>query len=122
MTSTLYTTKYFTVTACPPAVTNCPIGAVSSSVYATATTQIQQWNPSNTKAYQPPVPTKVVPPVIATTFLRSTTKVYETPVNTPVNTPKPVEPSINTPKPTEAPVTTSKPAYEKPAVPTYPVY
>ncbi|UZP34379.1 hypothetical protein NXS19_002195 [Fusarium pseudograminearum] len=98
MTSTLYTTKYFTVTACPPQVTDCPIGQVTSSVYATATTQIQQWHPSNSGVYQPPAPTNNVPPTVpttyignhgnqTTTFYRSTTKLYETPVHTP----KPIE-------------------------------
>ncbi|KAH7182115.1 hypothetical protein DER46DRAFT_492137, partial [Fusarium sp. MPI-SDFR-AT-0072] len=113
-TSTLYTTKYFTVTACPPTVTDCPIGAVTSTVYATATTQIQQWNPSNSHVYQPPSPTKGYPPTIpthlapgnqtVTTFIRSTTKLYETP--------------ISTPKAAEI-TTTSKAGYEKPPYPVY---
>jgi hypothetical protein len=37
-TSTLYTTKYYTVTACPHEVDHCHIGQKSSTVYATATT------------------------------------------------------------------------------------
>ncbi|KAF5020531.1 hypothetical protein F66182_7430 [Fusarium sp. NRRL 66182] len=111
-TSTLYTTKYFTITACPPKVTDCPIGEVTSTVYATATTQVYNWNPSNSNVYQPPHPTKVVPPVVptylpgnqTTTFYRSTTKLYETPVKTPG--------AVETPH---------KPASETPAV-AYPVY
>ncbi|KAF4996190.1 hypothetical protein FGRMN_4638 [Fusarium graminum] len=36
--STYYTTKYYTITACPYDIANCPIGQTTSTVYATATT------------------------------------------------------------------------------------
>ncbi|KAM6508607.1 hypothetical protein FSOLCH5_011602 [Fusarium solani] len=57
-TQTLYTTKHYTITKCPPEVPNCPIGSVTTTVYATATTCIQSWRPT-TKVTQP---TTVVPP------------------------------------------------------------
>ncbi|KAJ4310528.1 hypothetical protein N0V84_010929 [Fusarium piperis] len=57
-TQTLYTTKHYTITKCPPEVPDCPIGKVTTTIYATATTCIQSWHPT-TKVTQS---TAVVPP------------------------------------------------------------
>ncbi|KAM5343407.1 hypothetical protein ACJ41O_011944 [Fusarium nematophilum] len=59
LTSTLYTTKHYTITKCPPEVPDCPIGQTTTTVYATGTTCIPVWNPT-TKVEHPPVYTKPV--------------------------------------------------------------
>lgn len=38
LTSTLTTTRVFTVTACPPTVTSCPVGKVTTEVHTVVTT------------------------------------------------------------------------------------
>ncbi|KAM0433491.1 hypothetical protein ACHAPT_004371 [Fusarium lateritium] len=67
ITSTITTSKVYTITACPPSVTDCPVGSVTTEIITSYTT----YCPGETKA---PKPTN--PPVTSDTSIVTTTRVY----------------------------------------------
>ncbi|KAJ3464753.1 hypothetical protein MRS44_009539 [Fusarium solani] len=67
ITSTITTSKVYTITSCPPSVTNCPVGSVTTEIITSYTT----YCPGETKA---PKPTN--PPVISDTSVVTNTHVY----------------------------------------------
>ncbi|OAQ81340.1 chitinase 18-18 [Purpureocillium lilacinum] len=73
-TSTVYTTKVHTVTACPPQVTNCPVGRVTTETIPWYTTVCPVTEMETGKVPQPTpsVPGGVNPPSVESTSTTST--------------------------------------------------
>lgn len=67
VTSTITTKKVYTITSCPPSVTNCPVGSVTTEIITSYTT----YCPVETK-----VPKPTNPPVISDTSIVTNTRVY----------------------------------------------
>jgi hypothetical protein len=102
ITSIIYTTKEYTVSSCPPEVTNCPYGSKTSSIEAYTTycpvsttlsppvsTSTESGKPSGLAASAPPAPpTPVLSTITISTCIRSyiTSVVTITAVATPVST------------------------------------
>ncbi|KAG6218335.1 hypothetical protein E4U50_001308 [Claviceps purpurea] len=73
-TSTYLTTHTFTITACPPSVTNCPVGKVTTTVYPTGVVTVPGGTPpahpsSPVDVHSPPpgMPTVILPPPVHST-------------------------------------------------------
>ncbi|KAL5090968.1 hypothetical protein Trisim1_003932 [Trichoderma cf. simile WF8] len=63
-TSTFTTTNVYTITSCPPSVTNCPVGHVTTEVVELYTT----WCPIENGGGSPTAPPKTAPPEITATY------------------------------------------------------
>ncbi|KAL3952676.1 hypothetical protein ACCO45_012619 [Purpureocillium lilacinum] len=95
-TSTVYTTKIHTVTACPPQVTDCPVGHVTTETIPWYTTVCPVTETETGKVPQPTpsVPGGVNPPPVESTSTTSATSTITETVTIPANqstgvTPKP---------------------------------
>ncbi|KAJ6446799.1 chitinase 18-18 [Purpureocillium lavendulum] len=93
-TSTVYTTKIHTVTACPPQVTNCPVGHVTTETIPWYTTVCPVTETETGKVPQPTpsVPGGVNPPPVESTSSTSATSTITKTVTVPGTQPTGVTP------------------------------